>query len=117
VNDDDKKFLRDCGFSTSRRHNEIEYKDGSFADGTCARIILAFLRAGNPIPEGDGSDEEPRLPEAPPKEGETCRVPGCYGRLVRRKNKATGSEFLGCSNYPDCKAAHKCEQRQQEMEL
>jgi ssDNA-binding Zn-finger/Zn-ribbon topoisomerase 1 len=27
----------------------------------------------------------------------------CGGKLVRRKNRATGETFLGCSNYPKCK--------------
>lgn len=33
--------------------------------------------------------------------GEAC--PKCGKPLVRRRARATGSEFLGCSGYPDCK--------------
>jgi ssDNA-binding Zn-finger/Zn-ribbon topoisomerase 1 len=31
--------------------------------------------------------------------------PECGGRLVVRTNKATGSQFLGCANYPECRRA------------
>jgi ssDNA-binding Zn-finger/Zn-ribbon topoisomerase 1 len=35
-----------------------------------------------------------------PKIAITC--PKCGGMMVRRTNRSNGSEFLGCSRYPDC---------------
>jgi ssDNA-binding Zn-finger/Zn-ribbon topoisomerase 1 len=35
-----------------------------------------------------------------PKIAVTC--PKCGGMMVRRTNRSNGSEFLGCSHYPDC---------------
>lgn len=35
-------------------------------------------------------------------EGAPCPME-CGGRLVKRRNRKTGEEFLGCSNYPKCK--------------
>ncbi len=29
--------------------------------------------------------------------------PDCGDRLVVRTNKATGSQFLGCANWPECR--------------
>ena len=31
--------------------------------------------------------------------------PACGDRLVVRTNKATGSQFLGCGRYPECRHA------------
>ena len=41
-----------------------------------------------------------------------CPMPKCGGDLVRRTNKSSGSEFLGCSHYPRCKYTQKCEDEQ-----
>ena len=31
------------------------------------------------------------------------RCPGCNSRRVKRKNRATGHEFWGCTSYPACR--------------
>jgi ssDNA-binding Zn-finger/Zn-ribbon topoisomerase 1 len=31
-----------------------------------------------------------------------CPLPSCGGVMVKRTNRAIGSEFLGCSEYPAC---------------
>lgn len=31
-----------------------------------------------------------------------CPLPSCGGVMVKRTNRATGSEFLGCDQYPIC---------------
>jgi len=39
-----------------------------------------------------------------PKVGDNCPSRGCKGgKIVLRKNKYTGVEFLGCDQYPKCK--------------
>ena len=37
-------------------------------------------------------------------EGENCYNHGCSGHFVLRINKKTNQKFLGCSNFPKCKA-------------
>ena len=32
----------------------------------------------------------------------TVTCPACGGPMVQRTNRQNGSEFLGCSRYPDC---------------
>ncbi len=31
-----------------------------------------------------------------------CPLPSCGGVMVRRTNRATGEDFLGCDQYPIC---------------
>lgn len=46
---------------------------------------------------------DPPVGESAYQEGDRCRQYQCPGILVRRFNRAEGTEFLGCSNYPECK--------------
>lgn len=31
-----------------------------------------------------------------------CPEARCKGKLIKRRNKTTGEEFLGCTEYPKC---------------
>ena len=35
------------------------------------------------------------------------KCPKCGESMVKRKNKSTMEEFLGCSKYPECKGTRK----------
>jgi ssDNA-binding Zn-finger/Zn-ribbon topoisomerase 1 len=39
--------------------------------------------------------------------GEEPKCPKCESPMNVRVNRAEGTEFLGCSKYPDCKGTRK----------
>ncbi len=41
----------------------------------------------------------------PPKVKHRC--PDCRGQMVRRKNKASGTEFFGCATFPKCRGTRE----------
>lgn len=54
--------------------------------------------------------------EAEPVDGGAARMkdgnsrfccPDCTGPMVKRKNRATGKEFLGCTKFPKCKGTRE----------
>jgi len=38
-----------------------------------------------------------------------CPIAGCKGKLIKRTNKRSGINFLGCTNFPKCNYTQRCE--------
>lgn len=51
-------------------------------------------------------DNEPKVGSSAFQEGDDCPEYRCPGKLIKRFNKQDESEFLGCSNFPECKFTH-----------
>jgi len=41
--------------------------------------------------------------------------PYCHGKLIKRMNRKTGEEFLGCTKYPKCKYTQPVEKDDDEL--
>jgi len=39
----------------------------------------------------------------------------CDGKLIKRINKVTGEQFLGCTNYPKCKYTQPLEPEEKDI--
>jgi hypothetical protein len=102
--------VRDCGKDAVRivvGHND---NDGRFRPHGKGRRIYRTAPAGDESARVTAFLDRLKgaLREAYGAAMVVPECPLCEATMARRKTKATGSEFWGCSRFPDCRGSRPC---------